>query len=42
MNCKICNTELFEFLMDKFICANDRCPKHNIIQVFDEEGDPID
>jgi len=42
MNCKFCNSEMYEFLMDKFICPNDKCAKHNIIQVFNEDGDPID
>ena len=42
MKCKICNSNMYEFLMDKFICPNSKCEKHNIIQVFNEDGDPID
>jgi len=31
---------MFEFLIDKFICPNDKCEKYNIIQ--NGEEDPID
>jgi len=31
---------MVEFLIDKFICVNEKCEKHNIIQNSDSE--PID
>jgi len=40
MKCKYCNSDCMEFLIDKFVCINDKCEKMNII--FDVDGDDID
>ena len=40
MNCKFCDAECLEFLIDKFVCINENCEKMNIIQ--NEDGDEID
>ena len=42
MNCKYCNSGMYEFVMDKFICPNEKCEKHNLIQTFNEDNDEID
>ena len=40
MNCNYCNSQMVEFLIDKFICINEKCDHMNLIQ--DIDGDPID
>ena len=42
MKCKYCNSEMVEFLIDKFICINDRCEKANLIQAYNEDNEEID
>lgn len=38
MNCNYCNSQMVEFLIDKFICVNEKCEKVNIIQNGDHDS----
>jgi len=38
MNCRKCNNEMVQFMIEKWICVNEKCEIENLIQSEENEG----